>query len=282
MSSPAVQPLLALLASHVGGNPTQYMFEQAFMHQELDWRYLTFEVSPEYLGDAIRGLQVLGFRGGHCDDPHKQSALTWLDRTTETAALVGGVNLIFREDNALVGDNTEGKGLLRALRGACDLTGKRIVLFGAGLSARSVTVELAAAGVAGITVVDHAESHNEDLATLLVDKFDVPVTAELWEDAYRVPEDADVLIRADHLGHDASKAALPLVVDSLRSELLVADMTAHAPRTWLLDEADRCGCRTIDGLSMFIEQTAEDFTLWTGVDPDRQVLREAVEEFWEL
>ena len=59
-------------------------------------------------------------------------------------------------------------------------------------------------------------------------------------------------------------------------------MTAETPRTALLDEAARRGCRTIDGLSMFIEQVAMDFQTWTGVDPNRQVLREAVEEFLEI
>ena len=282
MSSPAVQPLLALLASHVGGNPTQYMFEQAFVHHDLDWRYMTFEVEPENLGDAVRGLRALGFRGGHCVDPHKQAALPWLDRTTETAALVGSVNLIYREESVLVGDNTEGKGVLQTLRNALDPARKRIVLFGAGTAARAVAVELAAAGVADITVVDRTEAHADELIALLADKFDVPAAAEPWREEYHVPPDADILIHAVTGDHDASNVELPFMADSLRPELLVADMTAETPRTALLDEAARRGCRTIDGLSMFIEQVAMDFQTWTGVDPNRQVLREAVEEFLEI
>ena len=78
MSSPAVQPLLALLASHVGGNPTQYMFEQAFAHHDLDWRYLTFEIAPENLGDAVRGLRAWVFVAGSAD-PHKQAVIPLLD-----------------------------------------------------------------------------------------------------------------------------------------------------------------------------------------------------------
>ena len=61
MSSPAVQPIVALLSDPVGGNPTQYMIEKAFTHHELDWRYLTFQVSPERLGDAVRGMRAMGF-----------------------------------------------------------------------------------------------------------------------------------------------------------------------------------------------------------------------------
>lgn len=282
MSSPAVQPLLALLASHVGGNPTQYMFEQAFAHHGLDWRYLTFEITPDELGDAVRGLRALGFRGGHCAEPHKQAVLPLLDETTETAALVGTVNLIFRNDNALVGDNTEGKGLLQTIRGTLDPAGRRAVLLGAGEMARAVAVELAAVGAASVTVVDHAESQAAELVALLAGKFALPVSAVLWQGDYEVPPEADILINAASPGPNAKEPHPPLALDSLRPELLVVDAVANAPHTWLLDEAARRGCRTIDGLSILIERVAIAFQLWTGVDPSRQVLREAVEEFLEL
>ena len=104
MSSPAVQPLLALLAFPVGGNPTQYLVERSFAHDDLDWRYLTFEVGTEDLAAAVGGLRALGFRGAHCADPHKQAVIPLLDRTTETAATIGAVNLIFRDQDELVGE----------------------------------------------------------------------------------------------------------------------------------------------------------------------------------
>jgi shikimate dehydrogenase len=71
-------------------------------------------------------------------------------------------------------------------------------------------------------------------------------------------------------------------LESLRPELLVADVTPDPPQTPLLHEAAAKGCKTLDGLTMFIEQVAVSFQLWTGVDPDRGVLREAVEEYWEV
>ena len=282
MSASAAQPLLALLACPVGGNPTQYLFEKAFAHHDLDWRYLTFEVGPENLGDAVRGLRALGFRGAHCGDPHKQAVLPLLDRTTDVAAMVGVVNLIFREDSALVGENTEGKGVVETIRAALDPAGRQIVLLGAGRLARAVAVELAAAGVAGITFVNRTEARAGELVALLAGKFDVSVSAVPWHDDYAVPPEAEMLIQATTLGHGAPDARLPLVPDSLRPELFVADATAASPQAWLLREAAQRGCKTVDGLSMFIRQAAIGLRLWTGVEPDRQVLREAAEEFLEL
>jgi shikimate dehydrogenase len=285
MSSAAVQPLLALLACPASGNPTQYMIEKAVVHHDLDWRYVTFEVGPEQLGDAVRGLRALGFRGAHCAAPHKQAVVALLDRATDTAAMIGSVNLIFREEDSLVGENTEGKGVVHAIRGAVNPAERHVVLLGAGQIARAVAVELAAAGVASLTIVNRTESRAGELASLLSDKFGVSVLAVPWYSDYAVPPEADVLINATSIEHGeeldghADVDSLPLVIDTLRPELLVADVTANAPRTWLLAEAQRRGCKTIDGLSMFIEQVAIGLQLWTGVDPNRQVLREAAEEF---
>ncbi len=244
MSSPAVQPLLALLACPVGGIPTQYVIEQTFAHHELDWRYLTFEVGPENLADAVRGLRALGFRGAHCAAPHKQAVIPLLDRTTETAAAIGAVNLVFREENALVGENTEGRGVVQAIRGTLDPAGKQVVLLGAGQLARAVAVELCAAGAAGLVIVNRTEARAEELAALLAGKFSLPVSAAVWQGDYAVPPEAEILIHATSLGHAAGDAPLPLAVDSLRPELLVADATAVAPKTWLLGEARARGCKT--------------------------------------
>ena len=258
------------------------MFERAFAHHDLDWRYLTFEVSPENLGNAVRGLQVLGFRGGHCADAHKQAIISWLDHTTQTATLVGAVNVVFREENALVGDNTEGKGLVRAIGRVVDLAGKQIVLLGAGRVARAAAIELAAAGVGAITVVNRTIDRASELVGLLDENFNTTVVANAWQGDYVVPPETDVLVHATSLGRTASEERLPLVYDSLRPGLLVADVTAESTDVGLLGEAGRRGCKTVDGLSMFIEQVAIGFQSWTGVDPDRRVLREAVEEYLEL
>jgi shikimate dehydrogenase len=285
MSSAAVQPLLAMLACPVGGNPTQYMVEKSIAHHDLDWRYLTFEVLPEELGDAVRGLRALGFRGAHCGHPHEQTVVALLDRTTEAAAMIGAVNLIFREENSLVGENTDGKGVVQAIRATLDPAGKHVVLLGAGHIARAVAVELAATGVAGLTIVNRTESRAAELAALVSGKFAVPVSAAPWYSDYAAPPEVDILVNAtsiEQVEQGENGGSLPLVLDSLRPDLLVADVTAYTPRTWLVDAAQQHGCETVDGLTMLIEQVAIGLQLWTGVDPDRQVLREAAEEFLEV
>ncbi|MBN2477389.1 MAG: shikimate dehydrogenase [Pirellulales bacterium] len=270
------------MSDPVGGNPTQYMIEKALAHHQLDWRYLTVEVAAENLGDAIRGIRAMGFSGGHIGSPHKQAVIPLLDRCTETAEMVGAVNLISREGDALIGENTEGKGLLQSLCRVADPPGIRAVLLGAGRIARSVAVELAAAGVAQVIVVNRTRERAGDLAALLTGKFEVSAVPVLWQGEYEVPAEADLLINATSIGREDPDARAPIAAESLRPGLIVADVTTDPPQTWLLREAAVRGCTTLDGLAMYIDQVAVALKIWTGVDPDCDVMREAIEEFLEL
>ena len=73
----------------MAGNPAQYVMERAFAAAGLDWRYLTFDVAPEDLGDAIRGMRAMGFRGANVTLPHKAEVIPLLDRLSEGAESIG-------------------------------------------------------------------------------------------------------------------------------------------------------------------------------------------------
>ena len=131
MPRSVLQEICHLLGQAVAGNPTQYMMEKLFVHHGLDWHYLTLEVTPENLGDAIRGIRALGFRRRRIlTKPHKVPVLAYLDRLSDAAALIGAVNCIVNDDGHLVGENTDGKGFLQSLRSVVDPAGERIVLLG--------------------------------------------------------------------------------------------------------------------------------------------------------
>jgi shikimate dehydrogenase len=279
VSSSSLQEIVALLGQPVAGNPTQYMMEKAFAHQGLDWRYLTLEVSPQDLGDAVRGMRSMGFRGGNCAAPHNAAILQYLDRTHPSAGHIGTVNCIVREGNDLVGENTEGKGLLESLRTRLDPAGKHIVLLGAGSVARAIAVELGLAGVAGITVVNRTAQRGEDLVKLLHEKVPAPATFVLWENDFKAPPETNVLVQATSIGQGDAAKRVAVDLETLTPEIVVADMVFNPARTRLLNDAAKRGCPTIDGLEMLVRQAAIAFKLWTDVEPDFTVLRDAVEEF---
>src|SRR6478672_12933222 len=154
--SSSLQEVVCCLGQPVAGNPTQYMMEKAFAAAGLDWKYLTCEVPPSRLGDAIVGLRALGFKGANFTIPHKVAVIPFLDLLSPAAELMGAVNCANRVGEKLIGDNTDGKGFHQSLRAVCDPAGMNVVLLGAGGAARAIAVELALAGVGQITVVNRA------------------------------------------------------------------------------------------------------------------------------
>jgi shikimate dehydrogenase len=269
------------LGQAVAGNPTQYMMEKLFSHHGLDWRYLTLEVLPENLGDAIRGIRALGFRGANITKPHKVPVIQFLDRLSDAAALIGAVNCITREGKELVGENTDGKGFLESLRGVIDPRGKRVVLLGAGGAARAIAIELALASAAAITVVNRSAERGQSLVDRINEKTKAPATLLAWDGDFRVPADTDVLVNATSIGLNNASARVPVNLDAAAKTLVVADVIASPPVTRLVRKSHERGLKTLDGVGMIVNQGAIGFKLWTGIDADIQVMREAAEEFVE-
>ncbi len=279
MTHPAIQEIVAVFGQPVAGNPTQYMMEKAFAQVGLDWRYLTLEVAPGNLGDAIRGMRAMGFRGCNLTIPHKVEVIQYLDRTSEAATLMGAVNCVNRVGDELVGENTDGKGFVQSLKELCDPAGKNVVILGAGGAARAIAVEVALAGAAAMTIVNRDETRGQELAALINDKVKVPTQYVRWEGDYQVPAETEVLINATSIGLGNGAARVPLAVNTLEADMIVADVIFNPPETRLLRDAKARGCQTLDGLGMLVNQAVIGFHIWTGKDADPNVMREALEEF---
>src|SRR5271157_2629092 len=108
--------LTACFGQPVAENPTGVMQEAAFAALGLNWRYLTVEVPPAKLRDAILGVRAFGMRGINLTIPHKVAVMEYLDEIAPDAAVIGAVNTVRREGDRLIGENTDGKGFLRGVR----------------------------------------------------------------------------------------------------------------------------------------------------------------------
>jgi shikimate dehydrogenase len=270
------QELVAVFGQPVEENPTQAMIEAAFAAAGLDWRYLTIEVAPEDLGDAVHGARAMGFRGFNCTIPHKVAVVEHLDRLSEAAGLIGAVNCVVRDGEALLGENTDGAGFLAALRRRRDPKGTRVVLLGAGGAARAIGVELALAGAESITVVNRSAERGRELGVVL-EGLVADVAVEPPGDGFRVPAGTDLVVNATSIGlYPAVEAVVPLVLDEVAGRALVADVIPNPPETRFLRETAAAGCETLDGLEMLVEQGRIGFELWTGVEPDTGVMRAAL------
>ena len=273
------QELTAAFGQPIAENPTQVMVEAAYRHHNLDWRYLTIEVAPDGLADAVAGARAMGFAGFNCTIPHKVEVIEHLDGLGESASLMGAVNCVVRRDEKLIGENTDGKGFVESLRELTDPKGKSVVMFGAGGAARAIGVEVALAGATKITVVNRSVERGEELTKLLNDK--VPAEADFahWQGTFDIPESTDVVINATSIGlFPDVDARVDFNPDSLTPDMVVADVIPNPPLTNLVKDARAKGCKVIDGLGMLVNQGVIGIRYWTGVDPDPAVMRAALEE----
>ncbi|MFO0925471.1 MAG: shikimate dehydrogenase [Gemmataceae bacterium] len=271
------QELVAVFGQPVAENPTQVMIEAAFRALGLDWRYLTIEVAPADLPDAIRGMRAMGFRGGNCTIPHKVAVTRLLDELTPAAQAIGAVNCIVRQGDRLLGENTDGKGFLESVQAVGPVAGKKAVLLGAGGAARAVGVELLRAGAAAITVVNRSEGRGRELLAVLDRVAPGKATFVPWRGDYAVPAGTDLLVYATAIGRVPDvDARVPLDVATLRPGMVVCDIIPNPPRTRLVWDAEARGCTVLDGLGMLVNQGVIGIRLWTGRDPDPAVMRQAL------
>lgn len=278
----SLQEIVCCMGNPVRGNPTQFMMEKAFQAAGLDWRYLTLEVEAEQLEAAIGGMRAMKFRGANFTIPHKVAVIPFLDRLTEPAQLMGAVNCVTREGKDLVGDNTDGRGFLESLRETLDPHGKKVVIFGAGGAARAISVELGLASVSEITIANRGVERGQELVDLLVNEVKIPAKLVVLRDDYSIEPGTDLVVNATSIGLGDASARVPLDVNSLTHDVVVADVIFNPARTRLIRDVEAKGCKIIDGLGMLVNQAVISFKNWTGVTPDATIMRDALEEFLSI
>lgn len=269
--------LVGSMSQGAAGNPTVAMIEAAFAHHGLHWRYVNMEVPPEDLGAAVRGARAMGFRGFNCSLPHKVTVIPHLDGLGESAALMGAVNCVVRRGAEMIGENTDGKGFLKSLASVTDPKSKSVVLFGAGGAARAIAVELGLAGAKKITVVNRSPERGGELVNLLREKLRLDCELVVWNGDYSVPADTDIVINATSIGLYDGNARLALNFDSLKPGMVAADVVFNPTRPHFIRESAARGCRALDGLGMLVNQGIVGVQYWTGIEPDADVMRKALE-----
>lgn len=269
--------LVGSMSQGAAGNPTVAVMEAAFAHHGLHWRYVNMEVAPADLGAAVRGAKAMGFRGFNCSLPHKVAVIPHLDGLGESAGIMGAVNCAVRRGDRLIGENTDGKGFLKSLASVIDPRGKSVVLLGAGGASRAISVELGLAGVKKITVVNRSQERGAELVDLLRGKLQIDAEFADWSGDYSVPAGTDVVINGTSIGLYDGEARIAIDVGSLHPGMVVADVIFNPPRTRLLRDAEARGCKVLDGLGMLVNQGIVGIEYWTGITPDAEVMRRALE-----
>jgi shikimate dehydrogenase len=206
--------------------------------------------------------------------------MKYLDEIAPEARIIGAVNTVRRQGDLLIGENTDGKGFLRAVRvdAGVEPKGKRVVLLGAGGAARAIATELALAGAAEIAVVNRSEVRGRKMTDDLKRNVNSTVCFEPWRGTFVVPEGVDILANATSIGLYPDVDAMPDVdLSRASSGMLVCDAVFNPPETRLLRAARERGLPVLDGLSMLVYQGVIGFELWTGRQAPEAVMKAALE-----
>jgi shikimate dehydrogenase len=250
------------------GNPVRHSLSPiihngAFRRMGLNAAYLAFEVKN--LEEAVSGIKGLGICGVSVTIPFKTAIIPFLDRLDEVARKIQAVNTIRNEGGKLIGYNTDWSGALGALEERVDLTGKRVLLLGAGGAARAIAFGLKERGCRVII-----GNRSQEKAAALAKELGF-VHRPLPFDG---TPDADVLVNATSAGMSPHDEESPIPREALAQEMTVMDIVYKPLRTRLLREAKERGCRTIDGLEMLARQGAGQIEIWTGMKPEIKEIRE--------
>jgi shikimate dehydrogenase len=272
MPSSALQEIIALLGCPAAGNPAQYLFERAIEAAELDWRFVTCDVAEADVAEAIAGVRVLGFRGCLLSGRLRAAAMPHVSIMSPSAAFAGGISLIERRPDGLAGHMTDGRGIVEAVRAHGDPTGKAALVVGADACGRAAALELALAGAGEIVVADPDAAAAASLVEALTAVHGTQASTIEWAGPLAVPDHVGIVVLCP-------LPATRLLPESLRPDLMVADATLAGQLSEGAARAAARGCCVVDGIEIHATQTAIEFHSLSGIEPDADMLREALEEF---
>lgn len=215
----------------------------------------------------ILDFQKQGGKGCNVTAPFKEQAFKMSQELSPRAKAAGAVNtLTFTDSGKILGDNTDGQGLVEDLLShGVLLKNKSILIIGAGGAARGSILPLLAQEPTSITIANRTLEKAEQLVSEFSDE------SLHYCDIKNLPSHFDIII-------NSTSASLSNKVPEI-SQLVIAhasccyDMAYNSQQTAFVQWANDLGVETtIDGLGMLIGQAAESFRVWRGVKPDTQEL----------
>jgi shikimate dehydrogenase len=281
---------LAVLGSPVEHSLSPAMHNAALESLGSDLRYAKIECPPEKLADAIEAARKANFLGLNLTIPHKFEALALCNELDDTARQLGAVNALLFDGARTVGFNTDGPGLVRAIREvfSFDLRDLRVMVLGAGGGAGSAAaLQCALEKCPRLVLVNRTENKAHDIAQrasalLHTDRLEGPedpvTVIPLEESALREQlTRTDLVINATSLGMKRTDPRLiPAAI--ITPDLMVYDMIYRPSVTRLLEDAHAAGARTANGLSLLLHQGALSLEIWLNRPAPLDIMHRALEQ----
>jgi shikimate dehydrogenase len=249
------------------------MHNAAFVADGLDFVYVCLDVDPDELPAAVRGLKILKLRGFNVTMPHKRAMIPLVDELDESARVSGAVNTVVIEDPRMRGFNTDGGGMVMACREAgIELSGKSVLLLGAGGTAAAIAVAFGKAGVGELHIANRSVEH----AAHLRDKLHGTGMKGLAVHPLGVLPDAEIIINTTPLGMKEGDP-MPVPPGYVREGRAFCDAVYRpGTETPLVRLARERGVPVVAGDRMLLYQGVLAQKLWTGREPNVEAMDMAI------
>ena len=262
----------AIIGDPVVQSLSPAMHNAVFHQRKLDWTYVAMEVREDALTGVLQTLGGTSIKAFSVTMPHKEAVFEMLSSVSsnlgevdESAQAARSVNTIAIRSGRMFGSNTDGDGCCNAVEQAgMGIAGSRVVVIGAGGTARAIVVALARRGASDIAVINRTESHARDAVACA----DVARIGSVDDIAT-----ANILINATSVGMGSQES--PVDAARLHSSLVVLDAVYQPLETTLLRNAKNAGAVTVDGLWMLVHQGALQQLAWFDEIGDVQLMRQA-------
>ncbi len=221
---------------------------QVFSDQKKNAVYVKMKVKPEELEEFIPLAKAIGMRGFSVTMPLKEAIVPFIDEIDSDAKKIGAVNTLLFKNGKIFGANTDGIGALDAIEKKIDVRGKKMVLIGAGGSARAIAFEAQKRG-AELLILNRTLHRAAALA------LDLGCEAKGLDE---VPHEYDLLI-------NSTSDPLPINPEKIHPGALLMDLVYSPKETEFLKEGIRKGCEIVYGEEMFFNQAALQTAFWMGL-----------------
>ena len=276
--------LAAVVANPIKHSISPFIHNSAFEATHTNGVYLAWEVEVTDLAETVANIRRYQMYGINLSMPYKEQVIPYLDQLSEEARLIGAVNTVVNREGTLIGYNTDGKGFFKSLP-SFKISGKRMVLLGAGGAAKAILAQAILDGVSQISVFVRSSSMEktrpylekiQNATGFRVDLFALEDVQDLQDSITK----ADLLVNATSVGMDGSSQPIPTSI-VLPEKLMVADVIYQPFETPFLKWARNQGNQSINGLGMLLYQAAEAFELWTGKEMPTDQIWESLKQKYQ-
>lgn len=272
--------LLAVIGSPIAHSASPKIYNYGFERLGLDYVYVAFDIKEHEMKDAIAAMRTFRLRGCNVTMPGKTEVVKYMDELSPAARIIGAVNTIVNDNGRLKGYITDGEGAVGSLRdNGVDVSGRKIVVAGAGGAATAIQVQCALDGAREIVIFNRTVSRAEETAQMIrreipsciVKVCDIADTASMTAEI----RDSEILINATSVGmKPMEQESIVKDVTAFHPGLTVLDAVYEPVETRLLREAKEAQCHCIGGKSMLLWQAAAAFRLYTGLELPVEELKE--------